>query len=298
MSYSYHPGERAVQTRLGLTGKADHLAKGVRDHVPAVAADFLRKQCLLAISARDSHGALWVSPLTSAPGFADLIDERTVLIRTHLPPCDPLAGAFGTPVDCGLIALDPAGRRRMRINGTAVGRGTHLEVHVDKAFSNCPKYIQRRERNPTASKAEAAATVRAGPLTPPQRSLIDHADTFFIGTHVAGRGADCSHRGGNPGFVRTHDDLRLRWPDYPGNAMYATLGNLELDPTAALLFLDWECGHTLQLTGRAAVIDRTVEFAVAGAVETTHRLPHTWKLLDYSPANPGHAAPADEPTAS
>ena len=78
------------------------------------------------------------------------------------------------------------------------------------------------------------------------------AGTFFIGTAHPGRGADCSHRGGPPGFVR-EDDGELRFPDYHGNNMFNTLGNLAVDPAAALLFPDFATGRTVQLSGTAAV---------------------------------------------
>ncbi|MDX2674978.1 pyridoxamine 5'-phosphate oxidase family protein [Streptomyces sp. NY05-11A] len=76
------------------------------------------------------------------------------------------------------------------------------------------------------------------------------ADTFFIAGHSPDHGADASHRGGEPGFVTVHGARRLSWPDYVGNSFYMTLGNLHLNGSCGLLFLDWEQGHTLQLTGR------------------------------------------------
>lgn len=89
---------------------------------------------------------------------------------------------------------------------------------------------------------------------------------------------DASHWGGNPGFVQVSGD-RLRWPDYRGNAMFNTLGNLESYPRAGLLFPDFETGATLQLTGRASIdwdsahaaaspgAERIVEFIIDEVVE-------------------------------
>ena len=92
--------------------------------------------------------------------------------------------------------------------------------------------------SPTGTVSEYAA------LSPDQRAWITAADTFFVATHAAGLGADVSHRGGHPGFVSVTDEGRLTWPDYPGNSMYMTLGNLELEPRAGLLFLDWDRGRS------------------------------------------------------
>jgi hypothetical protein len=82
--------------------------------------------------------------------------------------------------------------------------------------------------------------------------MITHADTFFLGTIHPTRGADASHRGGPPGFVRVDGD-GVWWPDYPGNGMFNSFGNLAVDSTAALLFLDFGSGRTLHLSGTAEV---------------------------------------------
>jgi len=88
---------------------------------------------------------------------------------------------------------------------------------------------------------------------------IESADTFFLGTTHPDSGNDASHRGGPTGFVRVTTE-GLWWPDYPGNNMFNSFGNLAVDPTAALLFVDFPTGNTLQLSGTAAVRwDPTIE---------------------------------------
>jgi hypothetical protein len=118
-----------------------------------------------------------------------------------------------------------------------------------------------------------------------QRALIEEADTFFIATAHPERGADASHRGGPPGVVEVAaDGASLRVPDYSGNSMFQTLGNLEIDPHAGLLFLDWEGGTSLQLTGRARSVwgdeDRAVEFAIDAVRERELALPERWEPVD------------------
>ena len=66
------------------------------------------------------------------------------------------------------------------------------------------------------------------------------------------------HRGGPRGFLRV-DGGDLWWPDYPGNNMFNSLGNLATDPSAALLVPDFGTGRTLHLSGTA-----TVEWTEAG----------------------------------
>ena len=68
----------------------------------------------------------------------------------------------------------------------------------------------------------------------------------------------------------------LEFPDYEGNAMFQTLGNLAVDPRAGLLFVDFASGATLQLSGRAQIVwepERAVRFAVERWVERPARAP-------------------------
>jgi predicted pyridoxine 5'-phosphate oxidase superfamily flavin-nucleotide-binding protein len=151
-----------------------------------------------------------------------------------------------------VMAIDPATRRRMRLNGR-LGRepGGALLLHAEQVYANCPKYIVPRAeiRLPAAT---AGSIGRRGRLTEAQRAWIRAADTFFIATVHPDRGADASHRGGPRGFVQVEGN-RLVWPDYAGNMMYNTLGNLAVHPRAGLLVPDFDRGALLQLTGRAAV---------------------------------------------
>jgi ferredoxin-NADP reductase len=88
---------------------------------------------------------------------------------------------------------------------------------------------------------------------------VEGADTFFIATGHRGEGEapafgmDASHRGGAAGFVRVAGERSLLIPDYAGNNHFNTLGNLELDSRAGLLFVDFERGDLFQLTGQAVV---------------------------------------------
>jgi predicted pyridoxine 5'-phosphate oxidase superfamily flavin-nucleotide-binding protein len=131
-----------------------------------------------------------------------------------------------------------------------------------------------------------------------QQAMIAAADTFFIASFHPEGGADASHRGGAPGFVRVLDESTLAFGDYPGNNMFNTLGNLTAQPRAGLLFLDFAEGAVLQLTGRAR-LDRepgtiadfrgargvVVVFEVEEAM-TTREAGVRGVLLEPSPVNP------------
>jgi hypothetical protein len=244
-----HEGERAVQRRAGWT-REDWGSASVSATIPAVASQFLRQQRMIFIGAADTHAAVWATILTGPAGFADTAGDRIVVVNS-LPACqDPLSVPLQADRDVGMLAIEPQTRRRLRINGRSRRQGDRLVVRTEQVYSNCPKYIQVRD----IVSDHAQEPVAAGPalvteeLTPGQQRWIANADTFFIATHTPQHGADVSHRGGNPGFVRVLGPRRLLWPDYVGNSMYMTLGNLELTPAAGLLFLDWEDGHTVPNT--------------------------------------------------
>jgi predicted pyridoxine 5'-phosphate oxidase superfamily flavin-nucleotide-binding protein len=250
------------------------------------------------IGAAHTDESVWASPLTGRPGFVTTLDERTVAAQRSPTPGDPLAEVFDTEHNVGMLAIEPARRRRMRINGRARQIADRLVMHTEQVYANCPKYIQARDVDDEVSAGPTGTVTESAVLSPDQRAWIAAADTFFVATHAPGLGADASHRGGHPGFVSVTDEGRLTWPDYPGNSMYMTLGNLELEPRAGLLFLDWDRGRSLQLTGRASVdwdperaatvpgALRLVDFDVDRVVQIDGAVPPHWTEPEYSRLNP------------
>jgi predicted pyridoxine 5'-phosphate oxidase superfamily flavin-nucleotide-binding protein len=157
--------------------------------------------------------------------------------------------------------------------------GKRFEVAVAQSFGNCPQYIQSRDfhfsRSPSLRFA-AASPEREG-LDDAARAMIAASDTFFVASYVdreesaGGRGVDVSHRGGRPGFVRVDGDV-LTIPDFSGNRFFNTLGNLAANPVAGLLFIDFDRGDVLQLTGRAEVILDGPEIAAFQGAERLWRV--------------------------
>ncbi len=296
----YHEGQLGVQRRAGDTAVAERLGHGFRAELPEAVRDFLAGQRLLIAGAAAPDGRIWASVLAGEPGFLDTPDDRTVAAAALPQAGDPLAGTLAAgPAPVGLLALEPQTRRRVRVNGTAELVAGGVRVRTEQVYGNCPKYIARR-----AVAAEAAADAPAPPverraaLSAGDRALIAQADTFFIATAGPGGGADASHRGGSPGFVAVRDEHRLSFPDYPGNTMFMTLGNLAANPRAGLVFVDWERGDTLQLSGRAVVdwsperaaalpgAERVVDVEVDAVVRAPRALPLRWVLEERSRFNP------------
>jgi len=232
----FHEGELAVQQRAGVRHLAGRLSGMLG--APTLPAGWLAERDLAVLTARDQDGRLWSSPLLAPPGFLR-VEGSGLRVGAALPAGDPLAG-MPDGQQVGLVAIDFATRRRLRVNGTLTGD----LLQVDQAYGNCPQFIQQRRVTPSPGEARWSTDFDA--------DLVRRADTVFLGTTHPTRGVDSSHRGGPAGFVRVDGD-DLWWPDYHGNNMFNSLGNLAADDEASLLFLDFSTGRTLRLSGRAKV---------------------------------------------
>jgi predicted pyridoxine 5'-phosphate oxidase superfamily flavin-nucleotide-binding protein len=247
----FHDGELAVQDRAGVRAQAARLG-GAMLAAPDLnggMSAFLAARDFAVLTARDADGRLWTSPLFSTPGFLQARD-RELRVGALPNPGDPLAGIVADqPV--GMLAIEFSTRRRVRVNGVLTDvDDTGMLLSVDQAYGNCPKYIHPRRLEHVNNAPQPVE--RLSTLSAEHERLIGNADTFFLGTIHPTRGADASHRGGPPGFVHVDGD-RLWWPDYPGNNMFNSFGNLAVDSTAALLFIDFDTGTTLHVSGKAAV---------------------------------------------
>ncbi|MEO8297665.1 MAG: pyridoxamine 5'-phosphate oxidase family protein [Burkholderiales bacterium] len=83
------------------------------------------------------------------------------------------------------------------------------------------------------------------------RAFIERCAMFFVATADADGQPDCSYKGGLPGFVRVLDGRTLAFPDYDGNGMYRSWGNVLVNPRVGLLFPDFEQGKRLRVNGTA-----------------------------------------------
>ena len=304
----FHSGEIEVQTRAGVREMARRVGSSIHTTLDRSGAEFLTEQPLVIVGSSDSAGHVWASILTGRPGFVHAVNQRTVRIRASPAQGDPLkaileGSARDAHIEIGLLIIDLETRDRMRLNGSAeVEPDGALLVQAHEVYFNCPKYIQAREVTLDASygqsASQAAEVTRAEVLSPEQQEWIALSDTFFIASAAPGGGADASHRGGYPGFVHVRDAATLEWPDYSGNTMFNTLGNITVSPYAGLLFLDFDRGVTLQLTGQARVVweperalpfpgaERIVEFHVEQVVQVSQAVPLHFRFLQYSRFNP------------
>jgi uncharacterized protein len=294
MKGRFHAGEREMQRRAGVSEEAEAVGRIIGRRIPAGAAAFLRRQRFAVASSLDGGGRVWASLVAGPPGFAEVVDDQMLRLAAQPVPGDPLADDLAARPDLGLLVLDPRTRQRLRFNGRGLVTPEGVFLMVEQAYGNCPKYIQRRTLEGDVAAATPDPPRVSDSLSRGQQEWIGGADTLFIASFHPTGGADASHRGGFPGFVRVAGPGRLEFADYPGNGMFNTLGNLLAYPRAGLLFVDFETGHLLQVTGGARVADDfSVGFDVESVRETRGGSPLRWALLDYSPANPGPShAPA------
>jgi predicted pyridoxine 5'-phosphate oxidase superfamily flavin-nucleotide-binding protein len=254
---TFHEGEIAVQEGTGQRAAAARLEKAIRDTISNPVASFIAQAATLAVCASSPDGELWASVWFGAPGFILAGSEgRTVRVERDtlvVSSADPVHQNVRIHDRFGMLAIDFATRRRVRINGTVLSSDDReLVVSVEEAFPNCPMYIRPRQVRAPA-EGQAAATVHGHTLDAERRALFSRADTAFVASTHPRRGLDVSHRGGPPGFIVVENERTLRVPDYPGNNMFATLGNFVVSPKAGIAIVDFHTHRLLSLTGDATV---------------------------------------------
>ncbi|PFH09855.1 hypothetical protein BCF11_2260 [Collimonas sp. PA-H2] len=306
----FHRGERAVQQRAGVLEKMAARSQVIRAAMPDQHREFFSQLPFMIVGSVDRQQQPWASIVTGAPGFVTSPDAEHLRIHAHALAADPLQQTLAANAAIGLLGIEPHTRRRNRMNG----RVEQLDadgwtLKVEQSFGNCPKYIQARRPSAIDSASAAAPRVhRTGELDGAMQQLISSADTFFIATAFlqeqsadgeageGGYGADVSHRGGKPGFVRIDDAKTLTVPDFVGNFFFNTIGNLVVHPRAGLLFIDFASGDLIYLAVTAELIwdgpevasfagaQRLLRFHVEQAIRVEASLPLRWSAAEFSPA--------------
>jgi uncharacterized protein len=160
-----------------------------------------------------------------------------------------------------------------------------------------------RETRQLADRLEQVTCHAA--FTAEDRAFIEGCAMFFVASADAHGRPDCSYKGGMPGFVRVLDDTTLAFPDYDGNGMYRSLGNMLVNPSVGLLFLDFETTRRIRVNGVATVDENDPlradhpEAAFIVRVTATRIFPncprylHKMQLVEHSvhAPRPDHVAP-------
>jgi hypothetical protein len=85
------------------------------------------------------------------------------------------------------------------------------------------------------------------------KAFVENSMFFFLATADAEGRPDCSYKGGAPGFIRLAAPAELVFPDYDGNGMFKSLGNIAVNPNVGLLFVDFFKPKRLRVNGTATV---------------------------------------------
>jgi predicted pyridoxine 5'-phosphate oxidase superfamily flavin-nucleotide-binding protein len=294
----FHAGELVLQAATGVSDEAARLGRAIATQIPSNAADFIGRQQVAILATTDTSARVVCSAVVGDAGAFEVVDPVTLAV-------DCSAGITGdalrdrTPegAPIGLLFLEVATRRRYRVNGTVIAQDdTQLLIRVAEAYPNCPKYIQRRALQLTDKHAPFAEIREGIGLGPEEQQLVASADTFFVASAGPDGRLDASHRGGRPGFMRVDGD-RIRIPDYAGNNMYNTLGNIAVNPAAGLLFIDFDTGDTLQVSGVAEIDLDALDDNTAGTNRAWTYTATSWRrsrldarlhstMLEMSPHNP------------
>lgn len=300
----FHAGELAIQGRMGTQAQMDRQGRQmIREYLPDQFRQFFPQLPYVIVGTVDATGSPWASILVGEPGFLSSPDAHTLQVATKPLFGDPLTNTLADRIDIGLLGIELHTRRRNRVNGTVTAIDSdRFEVQVGQSFGNCPKYIQARMFELIEQDSATPPSLHQFQmLGSEERAAIAIADTLFIATAYQNTsagiasGVDVSHRGGKPGFVRLDDDKTLTVPDFSGNCQFNTFGNLELNPRAGLLFVDFERGNLLYLTGTAEVIwdgaeindyegaERLFRFHLDRGYRVEGSLPLRWLSPAFSP---------------
>lgn len=254
----FHEGELLAQRRAGVGDVAKWAGGFIRDYLPEQHREFHAALPFLIVSGADASGQVWTTLIEGPDGFISTPSPRLVALQTRASPNDPLAEAFAAGTRIGALGVDLSSRRRNRFSGSIQAGSDGYSIDIEQSFGNCPQYIHERFWTRVATR-DIIEPERSAALNDEQIALIGGADTMFIGSGHNGQasalsnGYDASHRGGAPGFVRVVDRNHLQIPDYAGNNFFNTIGNLVSDPRVGLLFVDFETGGLLHVTGRAVI---------------------------------------------
>ena len=303
MKEVFHSGELEIQKRTGEEKIAELNKNLVSPYIVKGAINFVEKQPMVIVGSRNRENELWASILIGDFGFIEVPKPSTVVFNTEKivsTTSDIFYRNILEDNQIGSLFIELSTRKRLRANGSCAINGPKIEMSIEQAYPNCPKYIQRRAiAEPEHFKKTQTEDVIEGiPFDDEVLDFIKSADTFFVASAATDGKLDASHRGGNPGFLGIIKNNTIKIPDYPGNSLFNTWGNITQNPNVGLLFIDFEKRETLQLTGHASLLfdqhseddllktKGTGRFWLFESLRSINHHQVEWNFLEYSPFNP------------
>ncbi|KAI4727375.1 oxidoreductase [Aureobasidium sp. EXF-10728] len=325
----FHEGEKLMQKKL----RVPEMDNPTIPMLSPQLSTMLQKAPLLAFGTLDPEGRPWTTVWGGRKGFSQPLGNSMIGIRTSVastldPVVEVLVGrdAKGEIVKeegngrfLSGLAIDLDTRKRVKLAGRMVAGALgstdgedgadanvqqgvlQLVARVDESLEqgNCPKYLNRRDISPAITNPKLISD--SVPLHERAVELIHKVDLMFLSTS-SGTSMDTNHRGGPPGFVRcvSQDNgcTQFVYPEYSGNRLYQSLGNLMLEPKAGFCFPDFETGDCLFVTGYTEVLfgkdaaemmprsNLAVRVTITAARLVASVLPFRGNTGEFSPYNP------------
>ncbi|KAK4111435.1 hypothetical protein N656DRAFT_780725 [Canariomyces notabilis] len=284
-SNGWHPGELAIHSLLKVptSNRQNPTTAGL----PVSYARRVSASPLVAVGALDDQGQPWTTIWGGELGFArpithGVLGMRSLVDRANDPVVRALLGkaAAGQVVQptegnaMSALSINLETRDRVKLAGkmmvgTVVARPdsettgeAQVGMLIHESLGNCPKYLNKKTVRAHVPSPKLVSS--SLPLVPEALALIDKADMFFLSS-TNGQTMDTNHRGGPPGFVRVVSNLPdagvdgdgglvLVYPEYSGNRLYQTLGNLHTDPRVGIVIPDFETSDVLYLAGETQLL--------------------------------------------
>lgn len=249
------------------------------------AAFMFQRAPLLAFGTLDAEEKPWTALWGGEPGFSEplgggFVGTRTLVDGKHDPVVQAVVGSgekrdMSRTKDGKLVAglaIDLMTRKRVKTAGHMIAgtikdvdvevegeenrKQTQLQLvtKIEQSLGNCPKYLNQYEIRPALVMPELVS--QASSLSEEGAALISKSDMFFLST-CAEDDMDVNYRGGPPGFVRIISPKTIAYPEYSGNRLYQSLGNLMLNPRIGITFPDYETGDVLYMTGTTEILAGT-----------------------------------------
>jgi NAD(P)H-flavin reductase len=272
----WHTGEEEMHKLL----QVPHMDNPTQPYLTPHASNILVRSPLMALGTLDAEGRPWTTLWGGEAGFSQPVAQSIIGVKTTVSrELDPvLKMLLGDMADgevyqekgvgkmVGALAIDLETRRRVKLYGRMVagalaateeGLGeVQLVVKIEQSLGNCPKYLNKKHIISHLPKPKLVTA--EFPLPQSAINVIEKADLFFISSSNHQADMDTNHRGGPTGFVRIlsndEDGLTLVYPEYSGNRLYQTLGNLHTTPQAGLVFPDFDTGDVLYITGKTEIL--------------------------------------------
>jgi hypothetical protein len=288
-STGWHTGELQAQEALGWAGLSGNAYSYVEDHLDRQHSDFHSSLNFMPLATLDADARPWAAFLCGADGergFISAKDRYTLQIRAGRVAGDPTFDNLRTssvPLVAG-VGVELLNRRRNKFGGymrsieEAGEEEILLDLQVNSALGNCPvrelrcqweareplvqKYINVRELapRPRGEVRVLEQNDKHDPTQPlPQLVLdfISKVDSAYVATAYLPEDQPdeahlgMNHRGGRPGYLRVDpvSQAAIYLPDYSGNRLMMSVGNMLSCPRAGLALPDWSTGDVLYVTG-------------------------------------------------